>query len=120
MKKILFTAFLFFSMTCYSQKYFAEIKNDTVQRVIVIISAEYAHQLLGGIWVETFINDSTKNYAGKGYVYHPDKQNFSAQKPFPSWILNELLRWQPPISYPTDGRMYIWDEETISWKEITQ
>ena len=35
-------------------------------------------------------------------------------QPYPSWIWDGET-WNPPISYPTDGNFYVWDEETISW-----
>lgn len=37
-----------------------------------------------------------------------------------SWILDErTCRMKPPISYPTDGNAYTWDETTTSWKAIS-
>lgn len=119
MKKILFVTFLLLSISGIAQKRFAEIGNDSiVKRVIVISSAEYANQLFGGTWVETFKYDTTKNYAGIGYKYHPDKQNFSAPKPYPSWTLDANCRWQPPVPYPNDGKMYRWNEENQEWDEV--
>ena len=111
--------FLIFPFWGFSQvRYFAEIKADTVARVIVISSETYAETLLGGEWVETFISDPTKNYAGVGYLYYPAKQNFSPKKPFPSWTLDAHCNWQPPTSYPIDGKLYQWNESTLSWTEI--
>ena len=38
-----------------------------------------------------------------------------------SWIFNETTcAFEPPISMPTDGKMYLWDEATTSWTEVTQ
>lgn len=60
-----------------------------------------------------------KNYAGVGYTYDAVLDAFIAPKPYPSWLLNtETCQWQSPISYPTDGKMYTWDEETQSWVEV--
>ncbi len=101
-----------------SQKYYAKIEADTVTQVIVVESAELANKLFGGNWVETFMNDSTKNYAGIGSRYYSEKQNFSSRKPFPSWILDENCKWQPPVPYPSDGKLYNWDELTHCWKEM--
>lgn len=37
-------------------------------------------------------------------------------QPFESWLwINE--NWEPPIEYPSDGKVYEWDEELINWKE---
>lgn len=39
----------------------------------------------------------------------------------PSFVWNnEEQNWEPPIAYPTDNKNYRWDEETISWIEITE
>jgi len=60
-----------------------------------------------------------KNYAGIGYTYDPVRDAFIPQQPFASWLLNAgSCLWEPPVSMPTDGKMYQWDEETVSWKEI--
>ena len=43
-----------------------------------------------------------------------------AEKGFASWVFNEeTCSFQPPISYPDDGKFYCWDEPTTSWVEIT-
>lgn len=60
-----------------------------------------------------------KNYAGIGYIYDEERDAFIPPKPYPSWMLNEdACLWEPPLAYPTDGKQYIWDEETTSWVEI--
>jgi hypothetical protein len=39
----------------------------------------------------------------------------------PSFVWNnETQNWEPPIPYPVDDKNYRWDEETISWVEITE
>ena len=59
------------------------------------------------------------NYAGIGYTYDVANDVFYAPQPYPSWILNQTTwLWEPPIAYPTDGQMYVWDETTVSWKLI--
>ena len=73
-------------------------------------------------WIQTSYNNNfRKNYAGKGYVYDKERDVFIKPKTkFPSWILNEdTYDWDPPVSYPDDfdSKRYIWDEDTISWKE---
>lgn len=38
----------------------------------------------------------------------------------PSWIFEEeTCTYIPPVPYPTDGKQYVWDENTISWIENT-
>ena len=47
------------------------------------------------------------------------KNAFIAPQPYSSWTLNETsCQWEPPVSYPTDGNRYTWNEETTSWDVI--
>jgi len=72
-------------------------------------------------WKQTSqTNSFRKNYAGAGYTYDAVLDAFIAPKPYPSWLLNtETCQWQAPIPYPTDGKIYQWNEETQQWVEIT-
>jgi hypothetical protein len=57
-----------------------------------------------------------KNHAGIGYTYDEDRDAFIPPKPFNSWILNEdTCLWEAPVSYPTDGQKYEWNEDTQQW-----
>jgi hypothetical protein len=71
-------------------------------------------------WKQTSYNGKfRKNYAGIGHTYDPIRDAFIEPQPFPSWVLNEFTcRWEPPVSYPTDGQPYKWDETTTSWVAI--
>ena len=118
--------------------HFAEIGlNNTVTRVIVVndneckdqfgnesetIGAKFCHDLFGGVWLQTSYNGTIrKNYAGTGYTYDSTRDAFIPPKPFASWTLDETTcRWSAPVSYPTDGKNYYWDESTTSWVENTQ
>ena len=70
-------------------------------------------------WKQTSYNATfRKNYAGIGYTYDATRDAFIPPKPFASWVLNEeSCQWTPPVAYPTDGKMYRWDESTIAWVE---
>lgn len=60
-----------------------------------------------------------KNYAGRGYTYDAAKDAFIPPQPFASWTLNEdSCLWEAPVAYPTDGKMYQWDEDTTNWVEV--
>jgi hypothetical protein len=57
-----------------------------------------------------------KNYAGIGYSYDQTRDAFIPPKPFNSWTLNETTcLWDSPVVYPTDGKRYLWNEETKQW-----
>ena len=69
------------------------------------------------IWAQTSYNASFRyNYAGIGYTFDVTAQAFIPPKPYPSWLLNTTIyQWEAPVPYPDDGKMYYWDEATLSW-----
>lgn len=106
--------------------HWAEIdKNNIVIRVLVGDNNDPAGdegyswllENLGGTWVKTSYNGNIrKNYAGIGYSYDEALDAFVPPKPFESWTLNEeTALWEPPVAYPTDGELYVWDEESLTW-----
>lgn len=120
--------------------HFAEVdENNIVLRVLVVDDLHesdgqnfLANTLgLGGTWLKTSYNTQAgvhanggtpfrKNYAGIGYTYDETLDAFIAPKPFPSWVLNEeTCVYEAPVAYPTDGEMYVWNEETTSWDLVT-
>jgi len=57
-----------------------------------------------------------KNYAGEGFTYDSTRDAFIPPKPFNSWTLNEdTCDWKAPVTYPTDGQLYKWNEENQTW-----
>ena len=70
-------------------------------------------------WAQTSYNASFRyNYAGIGYIFDSVVGAFISPKPYPSWLLNtNTYQWEAPIPYPTDGKLYMWDEATQSWIE---
>lgn len=113
--------------------HFAEIgANNIVLRVIVVsnsdcldkdgkeseaVGAAFCHDNFGGTWLQTSYNAKfRKNYAGEGFHYDDLLDAFIPPQPYPSWNLNvQICQWEPPVPYPTDGKMYVWDEATLSW-----
>ena len=60
-----------------------------------------------------------KNYAGIGYTYDEERDAFIPPQPYDSWVLNEdTCLWDAPVPYPTDGAVYVWDEEVGDWIEV--
>jgi hypothetical protein len=105
--------------------HFAKIENSLVTEVLVVSDefeengSDYLNNLgLTGTWVQTSYNGNIrKNYAGIGYEYNSDLDAFIPPKPYESWILDEeTCKWNPPIAYPEGEVIYLWDEETLSWK----
>ena len=111
---------------------FAQVKNGIVQRVIVA-EQDFINTLPDDDdWIKTdrntFANQHNQgstplrgNYAGIGFTYDRQNDVFYPPKPFSSWVLNESTwLWDAPVPYPTDGKMYQWNEETKSWVEVTK
>lgn len=75
---------------------------------------------LPGEWRQTSYNGNfRKQYAGIGYRYDADADVFIAPQPYPSWTLDANHDWQPPTPMPTEGGPWRWDQDTVSWVEVT-
>ena len=68
--------------------YFAQIVDNIVTDVIVVNAsvpdgAQFCHDTFGGEWVQTYMDDPDKTYAGIGYTYNPATQDFIAPQSEP-------------------------------------
>lgn len=112
--------------------HFAKVVDGRVTQVIVA-EPEFFNTFVDsspGDWIQTSYNTRggvhtnggtplRKNYAGIGYTYDRVRDAFIPPKPYDSWTLNdETCLWDPPTPYPTDGKLYKWNEETQNWNEI--
>jgi hypothetical protein len=110
--------------------HFAKVENGKVVQVIVAEQDVIDSGLFGDGWVQTSYNTRGNkhllggtplrgNYAGIDSVYDEINDVFYAPQPYPSWTLNkDTWLWESPAPFPTDGKPYVWDEETLFWKEI--
>ena len=115
--------------------YFAKVENKLVTQIIA--AEQNFIDSLDGQWVQTSYNTRAgihyapnsddpdggvalrKNYAGIGFTYDEVRDAFIPPKQYDSWVLNEeTCQWEPPVSYPDDGNMYLWNEETTTWESI--
>ena len=113
--------------------HYAKVENGIVTNIIVAEADFFITYIDSepGEWVETSYNTYggahnlggtplRKNFAGMGMIYDKTRDAFYAPKPYPSWLLNETTcLWEPPLSYPDDGKAYDWVEATTNWKEVT-
>ena len=121
--------------------HFAKVSNGIVTRVIVA-EADFFNNFVDdspGQWIQTSYNTRggvhyqpntnepsedqskalRKNYAGIGYTYDSTRDAFIPPQPFNSWKLNEdTCLWDSPVPYPTDGKLYKWNEEILNWEEV--
>jgi len=109
--------------------HFAKVENGIVKQVIVAEQDVIDTGVFGHGWVQTSYNTHggkhpedrplRKNYAGVGYAYDSQRDAFIPPQPFNSWLLNEdTCLWDAPVAMPTDDKKYVWDEESVSWKEV--
>jgi len=120
--------------------HFAQINSDNIVTQVLVVSDADQHRGhdflatdlgLGGTWIQTSYNTRggvhssggtplRKNYAGIGYTYDSGRDAFIPPKPFASWVLDEgTCLWNAPVPYPTDGKMYNWNEATTSWVVVS-
>lgn len=113
--------------------HFAKVLEGKVVQVIVA-EPEFFDDFVDtspGTWIQTSYNTVggvhrlggtplRKNFAGIGFTYRSDLDAFIPPQNYPSWVLNEeTCLWEPPVSYPADGKRYSWDETTLSWIDQT-
>ena len=90
--------------------YYQDLFKQVVKRTSY--NTSYGKHLKGGI-------PFRKNYAGKGFVYDYARDAFIPPKPYESWTLDSnACNWVAPKDYPTDGKIYCWDEENQEWKKF--
>ena len=66
------------------------------------------------------------NYPGEGWLYS-EAPEWAAQggafippQPFASWTLNpDTALWCAPVPMPVEGGPWTWDEDTLTWVEVT-
>ena len=112
--------------------HYAKVENTLVTQVIVA-EPEFFDTFVDsspGEWLQTSYNTHggvhsegntplRKNYAGVGFTYDRDKDAFIPPQPYNSWLLNEdTCQYEAPTPYPTDDKMYDWNEDTTSWDEV--
>lgn len=109
--------------------HFARVTAQGIVEQVIVAEQDFIDTLPDRTsWVQTSYNTRggqhpegrplRKNYAGIGYSYDSVRDAFIPPKPYPSWVLNEnTCLWDAPTPYPTDGKIYNWDENTQQWVE---
>ena len=101
-------------------QYFAQIDDNNIVTDVRVVSREFLEanpQRYPGTWIETFIDNPNKTYAGIGSEYLPATQDFREVQPFPSWTWSNKT-WNPPTPMPSTGGPYKWSEEELAWVAI--
>lgn len=112
--------------------HFAHINSQSIVDQVIVAEQDYIDTLEDKTsWVQTSYNTHAgqhpegrplrKNYAGIGFTYDAQRDAFIPPQPYPSWNVNEeTCLWDPPTPYPTDDKIYGWDEATVSWIQINE
>jgi hypothetical protein len=101
-------------------RYWAKLDNNRIVTEIVVADEDLILSGRFGLpqnFIETCY-DATfrKKYASPGDTYDIIRNAFIPPKPNPSWTLNEdTCQRDCPSSYPLDGAIYNWDEESLQW-----
>tara|TARA_B100001778_G_C18420436_1_gene553032 strand:- start:86 stop:451 length:366 start_codon:yes stop_codon:yes gene_type:complete len=119
--------------------HYAKVVDGKVTQVIVA-EASFFDTFLDdspGDWIQTSYNTHggehklggtplRKNFATVGGNYDKNNDVFYNVQPFVSWTLNTTTyMWDPPITRPSDGKVYYWNESlyqsdnTKGWVEVT-
>ena len=64
-----------------SAQYFAQIDENNVVTHVAVVMDDFLRanpERYTGTWVETFFDTPGKTYAGVGFVYNPETQDFTA------------------------------------------
>ena len=98
--------------------HFAKVINGTVTEVIVAEKEFINSGVVGDefLWIQTSYNGNFRGkYSSIGDTWDKVNEVFISPQPFPSWALNKSFNWEAPTPMPTDGKMYTWNEVTLSW-----
>ena len=93
---------------------------DENNKVVTVVVAEKEYINSGALGdPATWIEDTIEIYgnAGIGMNWDPINRAFIQDKPYPSFTLNSMFEWEPPVAHPGDGNVYRWNEELITWVE---
>lgn len=111
---------------------FARVDENNIVVEVIVASQDFINSGVVGPkeqWIECATNHTIRGrYPGIGYTYDRFKEEFFPPKPpeFPSWVWNNVNgpegRWVAPVPFPgnaVNGKLYDWDEATVSWIEKT-
>ena len=64
-----------------SQQFFAQLDQNNIVLSVHVVTAEFMAEnpeRYAGVWVETFVDNTNKQYAGIGFTYNYETQDFTA------------------------------------------
>ena len=75
-------------------------------------------------WIQVSYNDNFRGHCPRpGETYDEATDKFIAEKPYPSWVLDEKTHWKAPVSFTDQHNLpeyyeayFVWDESIQEWK----
>ena len=107
--------------------FFAKINEDKIVTEVLVTDdhminkgQDWLIENFGGTWIETHVDPHVGAKAAQiGSTYDEKRSVFIPSSPFESWIFDEnTWSWDPPVSYPSDGLTYAWNEELVDWEQV--
>ncbi len=104
--------------------HFAKIDSNNIVTEVIVAEQDFINSGSVGdsfLWIQTSYNNNfRKNFAAKGYTYDKTRDAFIPPKPYSSWTLDEdTCLWEAPVAYPSDDKMYTWNETDQQWDEVS-
>lgn len=98
-----------------AEETYAFIKGDEVVNIVVFDNPD--ETLLSQFKSQFDLDEIllATDSAEPGGTY--DGVHFWKRQPYPSWIKGET-QWEAPVDYPTDEKLYTWDESNQMWEEV--
>jgi hypothetical protein len=94
--------------------HFAQLDENNIVTQVIVVSNDDIKDSEGNESELTGIA-FCKSLLGPNTIWKQTSYNANIRK-FNSWILNETTcRWEAPVAYPNDGKMYIWNDFAIRW-----
>ena len=104
---------------------------DNVVVDILHTDERLAAMLLSDPVVINVTGEDGNQIAQYGDIYDPSTQSFTkpegegerppVQVDFEGWVYDEELGYNvPPVPYPSDGKIYNWDNVSVNWVEDTE
>ena len=103
-----------------SQQFFAQLDDNNIVTDVRVVSQQFLEanpERYTGHWVETFFDTAGKTYAGIGFEYIENEEDFRSPQPYPSWTWSNKT-WNSPTPMPFTGGPYRWSEEDLEWVAI--
>ncbi len=107
--------------------HFAKIDSNNIVTQLIVAEKDFINSGSVGdefLWIQySYNNNFRKQKAEVGFTWDKTNEVFVKPKPHDSWTLDGNHDWQPPITYPADGKTYVWVESvyqgnnSLGWVE---